>query len=351
MSTVSNKIIEADLQKIIHADLEWSRFAGKTVLITGANGFLPTYLVYTLLALNDNFNTNVTVLALVRSKAKAEAKFGLLLQRPDIKLIVQDVCDELNVNEHVHFVIHAASQASPKFYGSDPVGTLNANVQGTLNLLKLAEKHRVEKFLYFSSGEIYGVVPADVGRIKETDSGYLDPVNVRSCYAESKRLGETMCVSWMHQFHVPVSMVRIFHSYGPGMDLEDGRVFADFVADVINNRDIVMKSDGSAVRAYCYLSDATTAFFTILLNGENGHAYNMGNADAECSVVDLADKLLKLYPSKNLQVIRKEVKKEGYLKSPVHKIIPDIDKIRTLGWVPFIGIEEGFWRTIESYND
>lgn len=346
----SNKIISEDIDKVIASEsVHWSLMANKTVLITGANGFLPAYLVFTLFKLNDIKNYNIKILALVRNREKALLRFSDQINRTDFELIIQDVCDPMNITEKIHFIIHAASQASPKFYGSDPVGTINANVQGTLNLLKLAKDNSIEKFLYFSSSEIYGIVPPDSGNISETDFGYIDPVNVRSCYSESKRLGETMCIGWMHQYGVPVSIVRIFHSYGPGMDLADGRVFADFIADIIEDRNIVMKSDGSAVRAFCYLTDATVAFFMVMLAGENGSAYNMGNSHCECSIVDLADRLVSLYPEKKLQVVKKEVKKEGYIKSPVQKIVPDISKIKLLGWNPTVGIEEGFSRTIASY--
>ena len=162
-----------------------------------------------------------------------------------MRLLVQDVCEPVALDEPIHFIVHAASQASPKYYGTDPVGTLSANVLGTYHLLNLAATHRVEAFLFFSSGEVYGQVAPERIPIRETDYGYLDPTDVRSCYGESKRMGETMCVAWAHQFGVPAKIVRPFHTYGPGMRLDDGRVFADFVADIVHDRDIVLKSDGA----------------------------------------------------------------------------------------------------------
>lgn len=347
-----NKIIAEDIEQIISSEMiEWDNLKSKTVLITGANGFLPAYMLYTLLALNDKWAMDIKVLALVRNKQKAETTFKELLFRKDIKLIVQDVCDPVDIDEKIDYIIHAASQASPKFYGSDPVGTINANVHGTLNLLKLAKKNNVDKFLYFSSSEIYGTVASDKEFISENDFGYIDLLNVRSCYAESKRMGETMCISWMHQYNIPVNFARIFHSYGPGMDLKDGRVFADFIADIVNNKDIVMQSDGSAVRAFCYISDATLAFFMIMLCGKNGEAYNMGNPACESSVISLADKLVNMFPEKNLMVVRKEIKKEGYIKSPVQRVVPNVDKLIKLGWQPVVSIEQGFKRTISSYTN
>ena len=173
---------------------------------------------------------------------------------------------------------------------------------------------------------------------------------MRACYAESKRMGETICVSWMHQFKIPIVIVRPFHTYGPGMDLNDGRVYADFIANMVNSTDITMKSDGSAIRAFCYISDAAKAFFKVLLNGEAGQAYNVGNDECESSIIDLAEKLITLEPSKNLKVKRFEEQGSNYMKSLVSRNAPDISKIKNLNWFPTVDIEKGFSRTIKSYK-
>ncbi|MEO8447907.1 MAG: NAD-dependent epimerase/dehydratase family protein, partial [bacterium] len=308
------------------------------------------YLIHTLLRLNDILNLNLKVTGLARNESKAKDKYSSYLKRNDFNLIIQDVCDPVRCTEKIDFIIHAASQASPKFYGTDPVGTLNANVLGTNNLLHLAKKNNVESFLFFSTSEVYGAVSEAQIPTKENEYGYLDPVNVRSCYGESKRLGETMCVSWLHQHNIPVKIVRPFHTYGPGMDLNDGRVYADFISDVVNNRDIEMKSDGQATRAFCYISDATAAFFLILLNGKNGEAYNAGNPFQEISIIRLAEKLVGLFPEKKLKVISMKQTGDGYLRSTVSRNSPDISKIGQLGWKPVTTIEEGFRKTIMSYE-
>jgi len=176
-------------------------------------------------------------------------------------------------------------------------------------------------------------------------------MSVRSCYAESKRAGETMCVCWQHQYGVPAKIVRPFHTYGPGMRPDDGRVFADFVSDVVNARDIQMKSDGAARRTYCYVADATSAFFAVLLNGQSGQAYNVGNPDAEVSVLELARILVGLDPKKGLRVVRRSRPPgDEYVPSAVQRVRPDISKVRALGWAPTTGIEEGFGRTIRSFT-
>jgi len=346
-----HSIIEEDLAQIVAEDLPWGQFSGKTVLVTGANGFLPAYMVEALLYLNEVCSDQRThVLALTRNRERALARFAQYQERGDLTLLVQDVCEPLDSARHVDFIIHAASHASPKYFRDDPVGTLSPNVVGTHGLLRLAREHRVDGFLFFSSGEVYGEVGEAHPYIAEDNYGYLDPAALRSCYAESKRMGETMCVAWAAQYGIATRIVRPFHTYGPGMRLDDGRVFADFVSDIVNNRDIRLKSDGRAIRAFCYLADATAGFFTVLLRGRDAEPYNVGNEGAAVSMLDLANTLVQLFPEKQLQVLREaESADPGYLPSPLSRNCPDTSKVRELGWAPRTSISEGFRRTVRSY--
>lgn len=344
-----NRIILEDIEEILSTTrVDWDDFSGKRVLITGASGFLPAYLVETLLYLNKTRGLSTHVTALVRNRENYTKRFAQHLNNPNLTVLVQDVSKPISLALPHHFIIHAASQASPKYYGVDPVGTLSANVLGTMQLLELARNHPVISFMYFSSGEVYGetqCIPT-----KESDYGYIDPTSVRSCYAESKRMGENMCVSWHAQYQVPTKIVRPFHTYGPGMKLDDGRVYADFVRDILENRPIVVRSEGTASRAFCYLADATAGFFTVLLKGKNGVPYNVGNSQAEISVMDLANLLVGLYPEKQLKVIREYSQGPNYyLQSPISRNCPDISRIHSLGWKPRTSLTDGFKRTIGSY--
>lgn len=344
-----NRIIREDIEYIVSTDLPWSDLSAKTVLITGANGFLPAYMVETLLFLNERFHLGIDVICLVRSYKKASKRFYSYMRRPDFSVVEQDVCHPICPQGDVHYIIHAASQASPKYYGVDPVGTLTPNVLGTYHLLELARSKHTLSFLFFSSGEIYGKVSDHQIPTSEEDYGSLDPTAIRSCYAESKRMGENMCVSWYHQFGVPAKIVRPSHTYGPGMSLDDGRVFADFVSDVVHNRNITMCSDGKATRPFCYLADAVVAYFMVLLKGIAGQAYNVGS-DKETSIVELAYMLARLFPEKRLKVVTHETMKEaGYINSTINRGCPDISKIRALGWKPSFTLEEGFTRTVKSF--
>ena len=344
-------IVKEDLEFITTAKIPWDNLEGKNILITGANGFLPAYLIETILFLNEHrFKNKAKIFALARNKERALAKFFDYHRRKDIAFIIQDVCNPLKISKRMDFIIHAASQASPKFYGVDPVGTILANTVGTANLLTLAVKHKCEGFMFFSSGEVYGEVGSDQALIKEDTYGVVDPTLIRSCYAEGKRAGENMCVSWNHQYGVPVKIIRPFHTYGPGMRLDDGRVFADFVSDIVNGRNIIMKSDGSAIRAFCYLSDAIVGFFTVLLKGISAQAYNVGNEQGEISIKDLAYMLVDLFPEKKLKIkFGIQLQQKGYLKSAISRHCPDTVKLRSLGWQPRYSLQEGFKRTVRSF--
>jgi UDP-glucuronate decarboxylase len=346
-----NPIVQEDVEDIARADLPWSRFDGKSVLISGANGFLPAYMVETFTHLNESGRLNCKVLALVRDFERSKARFPHLLHRPDFRFVVQDVCSPINLGEKVDFIVHAASQASPKYYGKDPVGTLLANTLGTNNLLVLAQANDLEGFLFFSSGDVYGRSLNPEVPTTEKDYGYLDPTDVRSCYGESKRLGETTCISYSHQYGIPVQIVRPSHTYGPGMALDDGRVFADFTANVVRHENIVIKSTGAAKRPFCYLADAVRGYFTLMLKGGNREAYNVGNEDCYLSIAELALLLTRLFPERHLKVdFQRDFDQQSYIPSTTLGGSLDTSKLRALGWQPTTGAEEGFRRTVLSYE-
>jgi nucleoside-diphosphate-sugar epimerase len=351
MASQFSRIVQEDLATIVGASLPWEDLSGATVLVTGAAGFLPAYMVETVLCLNRSVLTKpARVIALVRNADRARTRFARYLDDSDLEIVVQDVSDPLTFHDPFDYVIHAASQASPVYYRTDPVGTLSSNVLGTHHLLTASRKYPVRGFLFFSSGDVYGVIKNRAMPVAEHDGGWLDPTDVRSCYGESKRLGETMCVAFARQFGVPTRIVRPFHTYGPGMRLDDGRVFADFVRDILNGGPIVLRSDGSARRCFCYLADATLGFFTALLRGQTGEAYNVANPDGECSIAELAGRLAVVYRSEGVIVERRDRTDSIYSPSPVTSLIPSVDKLKALNWHTSWTVEEGFRRTVDSYR-
>jgi UDP-glucuronate decarboxylase len=342
-------VIEDDLRRIVSAPLPWHELSGKTILVSGASGMLPAYMVETLLSLNETVpGQKVKVIALSRNGDKARRRFDHYRGRSDLQMLVQDVCCPVTVDFPVDIIMHAASQASPKYYGVDPVGTLTANVIGTYNMLELARRCGCLNFLFFSSGEVYGTANSSGIPVREDCYGAVDPLDIRACYPESKRMGETMCLAWMRQYGIAAKIVRPFHTYGPGMSLDDGRVFADFVAAVVSGSPLRLNSAGEAKRVFCYIADATQAFFTVLLKGKSGEAYNVANPSAEISIAGLADLLVSLYPEKKLTVLKRAAHSELASKTP--QTLPDIAKITALGWCPETGLAAGFRRTIESFS-
>jgi UDP-glucuronate decarboxylase len=341
-----------DLAHIAEAPLSWQDLAGRSVLITGESGFLPAYMVETLMFLNDNFlATRAQVYALARNEQRARDRFAAYAGRDDLRLLIQDVCDPIEGRPGYDYVIHAASQASPRYYGTDPVGTLLPNVKGTEMLLRMSSGYETQGFLFFSSGDVYGEPYEHQLPTQETDYGYLDPLTPRACYGESKRMGESLCAAYVRQFRVPARIVRPFHTYGPGMRLDDGRVFADFVRDILTGGPLKILGDGLARRCFCYLADATAAFFTVLLRGTDGEAYNVSNPDQECSVAELATRLEAAFADEGITLEFRSREAGEYLPSPLSVSRPDISKIGALGWSPETDIESGFLRTVASFRN
>ena len=344
-------VVEEDLEKIINdTTIPWEKLRNKSVLITGASGFLGKYIVYSLLRANEKYDLMLSVTGLARNKEKAETSFAGFLNRKDFSLLIQDVCEPISKDFDFDFIIHAASQASPKYYSIDPVGTINANVIGTFNLLSVAKNSLAQNFVFISGGEVYGIVNEEMVPTKENQFGKLNPTDLRSCYSESKRVAEAMCVAWGHQYGIHTNIVRLYHTYGPGLTLDDGRVYADFISNILNSENIQIKGDGKATRSFCYIADAITGIFKVLFKGEKGEAYNVGNPDGEVSISNLAEILCNLYPEKKLTVaLEKRHSHDNYLPSPISRSCPDIEKIKALGWSPQTSLEVGFSRTIDSY--
>lgn len=349
-----NSIIYNDLKEIYAQENAWKELDGKTVLLTGAYGMLASYVMYLLVYLRIEKNIQLHIIAQGRSQKKFYQRFGEVANYSFVRFLENDLTARFVVEEKLDYIIHAASLASPQFYEVCPVEVISPNVMGSYNLLQLAVEKKVKGFLLFSTGDIYGSI-LDKKCIHENDYGSMDTLDAHNCYSESKRMAETMCVAFWRQYNVPVKIARIWHTYAPTMDIEnDPRVFASFVKNIIEKKDIVMKSDGSGKRSFCYITDAVSGYFKILLHGQVGHAYNVCNSEQYISVQELARQLVALYPERRLQVIYgKRDETEHYTENVLLKgkdAIPSNEKLKTLGWMPKIDIQEGFHRVI-SYAE
>lgn len=345
-----NTIVQEDMEQIICNDyIPFEKLNHKTVFVTGANGMLAYYVVCVLMHLNFTKNYHIRVIALARNEEKAKKRFADFLQEDQFLLLTQDVCKEILLQEKVHYIIHAAGASSPKFIHNDPVGIILANTQGTINILEFAKKCSVENIVFTSTREVYGKI-TDRQWIEENDMGILDPLDPRSCYPESKRMAEQILKSYRLQYGIPFTIARIAHSYGPGIEInQDGRVLSDFISDVVSGKDIILKSEGTAVRAFCYITDAVSALFTILLKGNLGEAYNIANETEPMMIRDIADTLVKIFPEKNLKVVYKlDSDQSGYCN--YKRVGLATKKLENLGWIPNVRLLEGMKRTVRSFG-
>ena len=341
-----NSVIQEDLKKIVNNNINFEKLFNKSILITGANGMLATYYMYTLMYLNDTKNANIKIYALVRNADKLEENTEFS-KRSDIIPVIQDVCEKISIQEKLDYIIHMASSSNPKTITSDPVGIINANVIGTLNVLNLAKEKSAE-VIFTSTREVYGKVNSASGKIAETDMGILDCLELRSCYPESKRLAENLIVSYGYEYGTKYKITRIAHSYGPGMIIDnDGRIMADLISNVVNGENIVLKSTGEAKRAFCYVLDAITALLRITVDDKENEVYNIANETEEISIRDLAFMLKDMYKTDVIFDIQEN--KNQYVK--FERTPLDVSKLEKIGWVPEVKLKDGIKNTVQYFKE
>ncbi len=349
MTVTGSSVVDRDLAEILARPLPWADLAGKTILVSGAGGMIPAYAVYTLLALNERDAAGIRVLGMVRDVDKARRFFGAVADRADFELVAGDVAKEISLDRTVDMVIHGASPARPSLHAASPVDTIRANVSGAFGLLDLCVRSGAAPFVLMSSAEVYGQRADDGSLVAEGDYGSVDILTPRASYTEGKRAAETIAVSYSAQYGVPITVARFGHIYGPGMALDDGRVQADFTADVLAGRDITLNSDGSARRTYTYLADAISGMFAAILLGEST-AYNISDRGGFISIRQLAEAFTAARPAKGLQVrFREGVDVSAY--NPVKGQGLDDTRLRSLGWSPHVGLESGVDRTIAWHEE
>lgn len=349
MFNYHNPIVQQDLKEISRIPL--TGLDGRTVLVTGANGMIATYLIYALMFQADCHDLNIRVIALTRNREKAEQLFDAFLSDSRFTLLIQDVCDPIPYTGNIDYIFHFAGNASPYHIVHDPVGIMKSNLIGTMNVLESARERNTEKVIFASTREVYGENKTERS-LSETSFGSIDCLDGRSCYPESKRAAETLCKSYYLQYGVNFNAVRIAHTYGPGMKLEnDGRVMADLLACVVNGRNIILKSKGEALRAFCYITDTVRGLFQILLHGKDAEAYNLANETEEVSIRDLAELLIRSCPEKRLKVEYRIPKEQPAAYCNYKRIGLDTKKIEAIGWKPEIPLQEGIMRTIESFEE
>ena len=338
-----NRVLEDDLKTIIAEDLSWEKLKNKTVMITGASGMVGSYMLYVLLMLNDEKHYGIKVDAVMRNVNKLPEE---IRNREDVNVVVADVTKDIPDVGDIDYIIHAASPASPLIMQNQPVETIAANTIGTFKTLELAKEKNAEEYLFISSREIYGQPDEGQEFFYENTYGFVDQLNPRSCYSEGKKAAETMCVCFHEEYGLKTKIARLAHTYGPGMSIYDGRVQADFLKNVYHNEDIVLKSEGTAVRTYTYIADAIAGMYRILLDSED-IVYNIGNEAGKVSIRDLAEILVSIYPERGLKLVF-DIPEGGTKGTAPYTLgILSSEKLRKLGWNPKYSVKDGFKRTLE----
>jgi len=338
-------IIEGDIKEIAQGILPEARaLEGSTLLITGGAGFLGKYFIGAIDYLNRRHLRRACTVISVDNFITGMDYW--LSPGPHFKTLRHDVKEPLKIDGDVDYIIHAAGIASPKFYRIYKLETIEVATLGTWNMLKLARERKVKSMLSFSSSEVYGNPDPRFIPTPETYFGNVSSVGPRANYDESKRLGETLCRTYFESFGTPVKMVRPFNVYGPGMRADDYRVIPNFVACGLAGNPLPVYGDGSNTRTFCYITDAITGFFKVLLSGMDGEVFNVGNDKPEISVSNLAGMISALLSGARVENTRGL--NDAYANSDPRRRCPDLTKIQTsLGYNPHVQLETGLLRFIQ----
>ena len=328
-----------DILQIFKQDLPWEKLSGANILVTGATGLIGGCLVETLMM---NPKRDYQVYASGRNEDRARKRFEDFVGDPAFHFVKHDVMQPLESDVCFDYIIHAASNASPNFFANSPVEVIKSNIDGVANLMDYGLSHGMKRFLYVSSGEVYG---EGDGRVFIEDySGYVNCATPRACYPSSKRAAETLCVSYAAEYGADIVIARPCHTYGPYFTEQDNRVYAQFIRNVLRGEDIVMKSTGEQFRSWCYVVDCVSALLHILLKGVSGEAYNIADADSNISIKELAETVAAIGGRNVVFDIPDADEKKGF--NVVEKSVFSTEKVVSLGWHSMSHIKEGLKKTI-----
>lgn len=347
-SLYTSQIYLSDLKCTVEHSVGISTLRNSTILVTGANGLIGSFVVDVLGLCNELFDFGLHIIATARNIDRLNERFQ---QCPfeGIQLIVWDVCDAPEFDYQIDFIIHTASNAHPASFTADPVGTILANVDGLKNAITYGMQHGMKRILYTSSGEVYGICDSSLKSFDENCYGYVDLLSPRSSYPMSKRMAETLCISYVDEFGVDAVMVRPSHTYGPNATPADSRANAQFVNDALAGRNIVMQSSGGQLRSYNYISDAVSGLLTVLVEGENGHAYNLGNPHVKKTIADFAQEVAKTV---GLEVVfSKPDEALEKMQTPIPNQVLDTTALEKLGWTPAYSFAEGVQHTMQVFGE
>lgn len=336
----NEKYISA-LKSVIIKNLDYSKLNNTSILITGATGLIGKALVDYIFVVSEN----VKVYAACRSEESFNKRF---CKRDNLFYFNYSLEKPLETDIHFDYIIHAASNADPKMFQNDPVGTMISNFTGAHNLLEYAKNNNVKRFLFVSSGEVYGQWDGKCEAFCEDYSGYVNFSEPRGCYPSGKRAAENLCVCYKEQYGVDTVIVRPSHTYGPTQLKRDSRAMSEFFNLATEGKDIVLKSLGLPVRSYTSVFDAVSGIVVALIKGESGQAYNIANKDSIVSIADLAGKIAACAKREVVFDIP-----EGGVKGAGNIVrgVLSGEKLESIGWVPVYDIDKGVKITFDIMED
>ena len=343
---MENLYLQEDLEFIADS-INLEDLNNKNILITGATGLVGSRIVFALLKYNEIHNTNISVIAFIRDEKKAKEIYGELYSNKNLMFLKGDIRKDIRYEYNIDYIIHCAAVTASKNMIEKPVETIEISIFGTYNVLKLAVEKKVKSFVYVSSMEMYGSFKDEVN-VTESKIGYIDPLNVRSNYPESKRMCENMCIAYCTEYGVPIKKARLAQVFGAGILKGENRVFAQFARSVINGENIVLHTNGLSEGNYCYLADAIIAIFIIMIRGKNKEAYNVVNEESHTTIYEMAKMVAKEIAENKIKVIFDIPKSNifGYAKDTKMKLRNK--KLCELGWKPKYGLKESYIRMIEE---
>lgn len=343
-------VLAEDIQRVLRRNPAIAALDGQTVLITGAGGFLGSALVALFAESARVGGPHVEVWAYDNFLTGLSSTVAPWAAAPNIHLVRADVTREPDVYPNAQWAIHAASIASPTYYRRYPIETIQVNVWGTQRLLEWARTQSdLRGLLIMSSSEVYGDPEAWAIPTAEDYVGRVSFTGPRACYDESKRLGETLTVNYVHRDGIPAKIARPFNVFGPGLRRGDRRVIPDFFHDAMLGQPIKLLSDGRATRTFCYLEDALDGLFRIWIEGESGVAYNLGTDQGEISIAELAALVSTLVTGAE-HLARDLSDDPDYVTDNPQRRAPDLARLRGLGYRPGVPLREGLARTYQWYR-
>lgn len=339
-------IYEQQLEHLAAQSQLWDKLFGSTLLLSGATGMIGKCIVDAVMLRNRLYDSNIKIIALSRNAGTAKQRFAEYIEDPYFQYLSCDVNLPIPECGDADYIIHAASNTHPRQYSADPIGTINANVSGTKNLLDYAAGHRIKRFCFVSSVEIYGENRGDTEKFAETYLGYIDCNTLRAGYPESKRLGETLCNAYGQACGLDFVIPRLSRVYGPTMLLSDSKAISQFIKNAAAGENIILKSEGTQKYSYSFVTDAVAGVLYTIVFGKSGEAYNIADKKSDITLRDLAQVLAEAAGTKVIFELPKESEKRGY--STATKAMLDAEKLEQLGWQAQVHMAEGLTCTVEA---